>query len=503
MGQIDAVKTPHRTDGGARGGAGWGVDTPGDSARYRPGMVLRGAVDALRLVTEPELMLVGPRRTAKSWGHLWCSLMMMQQYPGSRHLLLRATRSSMTETTLPSLEEMLATYLSPAHPELRRQARTQRHSYTLFGSELVCGSLDEPERLRGGEWDRITVEEATEITEDQWESLVPLLGGRRVPVRQRLAVTNPGARGHFLNHRFPQPPASVVTGGERMTHEQYLALWRWNVGPQRGKRRRLVSVFQDNPRWWSFDPWGWTAEGRRFIVGGIGGITVPHERARFFEGRWATAEGSVFPSFSRERHVFRPFTVPGHWPGFVGYDPGFDHPSALAVAVVGANGRIYIVAERVASHLTLPQIATWLTEYEKACGFVVRKKLGDPHYIATRTAHSSGDTIQYQMQRLGHRFELAPAASNGADLDAQVQQMRALLDRTLGDGRPALMVSEACQSIIAAFESWRFKRSAKGEITGTTDRYEEPYKDEMDAVRMIVAGRPGFAVPQALVVEQV
>jgi hypothetical protein len=138
---------------------------------------------------------------------------------------------------------------------------------------------------------------------------------------------------------------------------------------------------------------------------------------------------------------------------------------------------------------TIEEDAAWLT---KVCAeFNVVKKLGDPHHMFSSTKQSP-KSIADQMQAFGHHFVPAPVARNQADIAAQVEMVRTGLSKTLADGAPEIQVFDTCPCTIRGFQSWGYDRTAKGELKGGEDRFEDINDDEMDAVRMIIATNPCY-----------
>ncbi len=66
---------------------------------------------------------------------------------------------------------------------------------------------------------------------------------------------------------------------------------------------------------------------------------------RYILGKWAVAEGAIYPQFDPARHVVS--TLPQmrmHW---VGVDYGHSNPTVFILAGVGDDGRLYVIAEDV------------------------------------------------------------------------------------------------------------------------------------------------------------
>lgn len=454
---------------------------------------LRGAAGYLLQCRDEEVLLEGRTGTGKSIGGCYKALWCAQSYTGSRILLARETRRSMTDSILVTLESMIG----KTHPEVTRCNRDQRHSYRLWGSEIVCAGMDEPSKVYGTGWDLIYLNEAIESSLDAWELFGRgardpeyRRGGskRAMPYQQRIADLNPGWPNFWANRRATDCSDKLR---KVETLEDYQALQAYNSGPQNGKMRRLVSVHQDNPTWFDFKTWSWWPEGnkqRQIILNSMSGPRLK----RMFYGMWVTAEGSVFPEFDADQHVIAPFAIPSDWPCIVAKDPGRDHPDATILAAVAPTGRLYLVTESVVRQTTTEQDAKALNELCKP--FNVVKKLGDPHYMFSNTKMSdTGRTIAQQMRDFGHVFEPAPAARNQAEIAQQVEMIRTLLATRGADGEPMLQVFRGCAKTINGFQSWGYVRNTKGEMSGGEDKFEDIGDDEMDCVRMIVASRPQFA----------
>ena len=213
--------------------------------------------------------------------------------------------------------------LGPGHPAVSGNASRENRKSYLYpnGSEIVVGGLDDPDRLYSTEWDTVYVAEATEVTFDTWDKFARAMRHDHMPYHQRMCCCNPGAPGHWLNQRADKCSDRLR---DVRTREDY-DLQAFNRQPLAGSMRRLVSAHQDNPAYWDCERWDWTPLGKGYVLGELANLSG-RRRARLFDGRWKGAEGTVYPEFDEDRHVLPPFRVPPHWPTYVGYDPGYDHP---------------------------------------------------------------------------------------------------------------------------------------------------------------------------------
>jgi hypothetical protein len=462
---------------------------------------------------DPEIILRGPRGTGKTL--LMCDLLyrLAIRFPGITQTWLRETKTLMETSVIAAFEDEI---LGIGHP-LRASGRSRegRNGYDIGnGSRIDLMGMDNPDRTKSISTDIIWVNECNALTEREWEELGAAnrerVGISKFHLQVKLGDCNPMPESHWTNARcetfperlYPRVPDDGSRMGEWLTKQMYAETAEWNLQPfdrEKHKTKMIVSVHADNPGYWAIDPWGWKPPGMKYArdkLGPLGG----HLRKRYLEGRPVSPEGVVFPTFHRDIHCCKDFPagVPATWPGILSEDPGFDHPTAIAAAVVAPNSRIYFVGEMVKSSTTIEEDALWISGFERSHKFVIRRKLGDPHYMFSEDKKNNGISVASKMAALGHVFESAPAAKNGAELDAQVQLIRTGLDTLLEDGKPAIQfIEDKCPMLIAAMESHPFKRNTRGEITGKEDQYSELYKDEIDAVRMIVASKPKFKVEGA------
>ena len=288
----------------------------------------RGAVKELfRMEREnrfpTELLLEGPAGTGKSRGIGEFLYKMTQKYPGTRGAILRKTRVSLTESFLVTWEGEV---LLPDDPALTGVSRAHRSSYIWpNGTEVWTGGLDNPTRLYSAQFDWIYVQEATELTLDEWERLGRALRNHKMPFQFLIADCNPDAPGHWLNQRCEQ-----------------------------GKMARLLSRHKDNP---SIRP---------EYLARLANLTGVRRR-RLYLGEWCSAEGAVWENFDRDIHIIDVQADRNGHPDyralglkdFIGsMDWGYSAPGVLQVW--GRDGDKRMV--RVAEVYRTKQSAEWWAE---------------------------------------------------------------------------------------------------------------------------------------------
>ncbi len=159
----------------------------------------RGACAELWRCRHPEAVISGPAGTGKSRACLEKLYTCAVKYPGSRFLLARKTRESLSEAALYTFEEKVL----PENSQLAMGSqRRMRQRYELKnGSEIVVAGLDKPEKIMSTEYDMIYVQEATECEERDIEMLTTRLRNASMPYQQLLMDCNPDAPHHWLYQR--------------------------------------------------------------------------------------------------------------------------------------------------------------------------------------------------------------------------------------------------------------------------------------------------------------
>lgn len=264
------------------------------------------------------LIVHGPAGTGKTRTSLEKLLMYCYAFPGWRGLLVRKTRSSMTETTLRTWEDLV---LPRRHHLLSGPDRQNRYVYRFENGStvMVCG-LDKQnvDRIMSGEFDMIVADEALELTEDDVDKLMTRMragtaaaAGHR-PFHQLLLACNPGPSTHFLR---------------RMMDD--------------GRARGIATRHTDNPR--LYRRGRWTVEGRQYME--LLERLTGHRRLRLLVGQWASAEGMVYPDWDEAIHVVDPFRIPAAWPRVRSIDFGFVNPFCCQWWAVDPDGRMYLYRE--------------------------------------------------------------------------------------------------------------------------------------------------------------
>lgn len=357
----------------------------------------RGSAADIFTMRDTEIVLSGPAGTGKSRAilekvHLACLL-----HPSLRALMVRKTRRSLTESAMVTYEKQV---LGPElETNVHWKSSVQRYEYQKNGSILAVGGLDKPSKVMSSEWDLIYVQEATELEEDDWESLTTRLRNSKNSYQQLIGDCNPDAPTHWLKQRANE-----------------------------GRTLMLESRHEDNPLLF-YEDGTRTAEGERYlsILESLTGVRL----ARYRYGMWASAEGAVYgDSWDRKRNVVKSFPIPKEWPRYLVVDFGFVNPFVCKWYARDDDGRLYMYRE-------LYKTKTLVEDHAKTIKRVSRwgEPGGDPLPREIITDHDVEDYMTLQ-RHLG--LVTMPAYKSVSD---GIQAVASRL-KPAGDGKPRLLFFE-------------------------------------------------------------
>jgi hypothetical protein len=268
-----------------------------------------GAASDLFWYRTKEVLMGGPAGTGKSRACLEKLHACAQRYPGMRGLMVRKTLTSLVGAGIVTYKAKVLHPLDGV--KFFGGSKDEPASYRYpNGSRIVVGGLDKSEKVMSTEYDMIYVQEATEITEQDWEDLTTRLRNHVLPYQQLMADCNPQEPTHWLKLRC-----------------------------DRGQTRMLHSRHEDNPT---------VTEEYLNTLRALTGV----RRARLYEGIWAAAEGIVYENYDERAHVIDAAPA-GLRNYFAAQDWGYTNPGVLGVFGEDGDGRLYEVAEYYMTGVTV------------------------------------------------------------------------------------------------------------------------------------------------------
>jgi len=290
---------------------------------YTPRGVLRELFDR----TEPEVLIAGPAGTGKSMACLEQLHLAALAKPGMRGLIVRKTLTSLGSTALVTWRERVVKEALRAGIVRYYGGSQEEPAQYIYrnDSRIVIGGMDKAIKIMSSEYDMIYVQEATELIEDDWESLTTRLRHGAMKVQQIIADCNPAQPTHWLKARV-----------------------------ERGQTVMLESRHEDNPV--LFDEDGRVTQVGAAYISKLDALTgVRYLRLR--KGIWAAAEGLVFDEYDPVVHLIDHFDVPHDWPRFWSVDFGYIHPFVCQFWAEDPDGRAYLYREVYRTRQTVDQHA--------------------------------------------------------------------------------------------------------------------------------------------------
>lgn len=273
-----------------------------------------GAARRMWRSRRPELILAGPGDTGKSRGWLEKLHYCADKYPKARIAIVRKTRASLTQSAMVTYEQRVL-------PDgwmgtlIRFNVTDQQYEYPN-GSIIAVAGMDNASKMLSSEWDILYVQEATELSENDWEILGMRCRNGAMPYQQLGGDCNPSYPTHWLKQRC-----------------------------DRGACLMLESRHEDNPS---------ITEARLARLRAMTGVRYE----RLYKGRWVAAEGMVYELWDSAMHkvskaqliAWGILTAEGKRGAavkavYASVDWGFTNPGVILVWFVDGDGRLYLIRE--------------------------------------------------------------------------------------------------------------------------------------------------------------
>jgi hypothetical protein len=423
------------------------------------------------------VLVEGRRGTSKTRSILSVLLCRALQFPGSRWALVRSTRTRLSGTVLQTLEQQV--FPAFGLPVPGKAGQSNRTEYRLpNGSSLVPVGLDDETRGQSAEYAGVYLAEVGEL--DNLIIASSLAGSMRqsvpgMPVHQLIADINPVAPGHWSN-QIAEPAGNDL----RLIRspEDYHRTLAFNARPcsLAGRWKRIITSLWDNPGYTDAKAWKILPDGESYLK--TLDYLPGYLRARWVDGLWAAAEGSVYGGqFVEEKHVVVPFDTQD-WPIYVFWDPGYDHPAAILWIAIAPNGCYYVIDEIYTGGKSVDELCEMI--HQRNAGRTVRGYYGDPQHIFNRTAQSP-KSIAQQAKESRHSITLSgwPRTQGNA-----IPMVNAVRERFM---RIMLKFFACCPNTIREHQSWMHKRTAGGELPAGDDAFEDKDNHTCDCVKGAVA----------------
>ena len=252
----------------------------------------------------------GARGGGKSWALQRKVALMAMHFAGIKILLLRRTYKDLERNHVRILEPLLKS--------LARYSRQEKCFYFPNGSILelgYCASEGDVLQYQGQEYDIIAIDEATQFTSYQFETLTACLRGANDFPKRMYLTCNPGGVGHewvkrlFISRKYKETECP----------DDY---------------EFISATIYDNEVLLRSDPG---------YVNMLNNLSDGLRQA-WRDGNWDMLAGQYFSEFDRSVHVIEPFAIPEHWKKYRAIDYGLDCLACLWIAI-DERGDYYVYRE--------------------------------------------------------------------------------------------------------------------------------------------------------------
>ena len=358
----------------------------------RNGFTPYGGAAEFMYSREPEVIIGGPYDTGKTITALHRLHLLLCKYAGARALMVRKTYQSLTQTAVVTYEKKVL----PVPPETpgcpvdrAGGSRPEWYDYPN-GSKLVLGGLDNPGKTLSSEYDFIYVNQAEELTEDEWQALTRAASGRagNAAYAQVMGDCNPDVPDHWIK-----------------------------------TRRRVMFIesrHEDNPTLYDQATGDCIAPERIAALDAMTGVR--YKRGRL--GLWVGREGQVY-EFDPAIHLIHAADVPPLVRHYRSIDFGYSNPFVCQIWGEDSDGRIYLVRELYLSQHTVNALAPLVHDVTMGRGITAT--------VADHDAEDRATLAEYGIKTV-------PAdkrVKTGIDAVAERLKVR-------GDGKPRLYIVRDC-----------------------------------------------------------
>lgn len=262
----------------------------------------------------------GARGGGKSWSLREKAVLLAVRYAGIHLLILRRTYPELQQNHINELQKMTLGF-----------AKYQKQDKILYfpnGSEIkfgYCQSESDVLQYQGQEYDVIFMDEATQFTFYQFQTLTACLRGANDFPKRMYLTCNPGGVGHEWVKRL-------------------FILKRYEKSENPDDYEFIPATVYDNQILLDKDP-----DYVKMLENLSDGL-----RQAWLDGNWDMLAGQYFSEFDRQIHLIEPFAIPAHWKRYRSIDYGLDCLACVWVAV-DESGNYYIYREYAQSDKTISE----------------------------------------------------------------------------------------------------------------------------------------------------
>lgn len=262
----------------------------------------------------------GARGGGKSWAVRVKAVLLALKYPGIKVMIVRKTYPELRANHINPLRELVGK--TAVFKETAKEFVFKNGSVIKLG---YCRNVKDLDRYQGTEVDVLFLDEATQLTEEQYDRFKACVRGVNEFPKRVYLTCNPGGVGHaFVKRLFID--RAYKTGENPDDYVFYKSLVTDNA-----------ALMENDPDYI-----------KRLEA------MPPKLRKAWLEGDWNIFDGQFFEEFRDEpthygdrrfTHVIEPFEIPDGWTIVRSFDFGFAKPFSCDWWAVDYDGRAYLILQ--------------------------------------------------------------------------------------------------------------------------------------------------------------
>lgn len=284
--------------------------------QYRDFEVFGGAREFVNY-RGPEAIIHGPAETGKTLASLHKLNFAADNYKKANIAIVRKTLTSTYSTVLQTfIDKVLGGSDNESNWPCVKYGgeKAQWFDYKRSGARIWVAGMDKSSKLLSAEFDIVYVNQAEELSLEDWETLTTRTTGRagHMPYSQTIGDANPA----------------------------YPMFWMYH----RKSLRLFYSEHRENPALFNQETGEITAQGIRTmtVLNALTGV----RRDRLRDGKPAQAEGAIYDEWDESIHRIYASDPPAKYVRYVaGVDWGYRNPGCLGVFGLRGDFEMYLVAQ--------------------------------------------------------------------------------------------------------------------------------------------------------------
>lgn len=388
----------------------------------------------------------GARGGGKSWSVQHKAMLLGLEYPGIHILIMRRTFPELEKNHILPLQSILngiATYKERTKTFTFDDQKDP--SMIFFG---YCESEKDVLQYQGQEYDILFIDEATQMTEFQFETLKPIVRGTNNFPKRTYLTANPGGVGHawvkrlFIDREYKK--------SEKPEEYRFISAGVLDnfalMKAQPDYPETLASLPDDLKRAWLY-------------------------------GDWDVISGQFFTEWNPKQHVVMPFTIPNDWQKYFCMDYGLDMTACYWIAVA-PDGKEYVYRECCQDNLIVSEAAKMIKEHDDAD---ITAYYAPPDMWSRR--NDTGKSVAEIFSEYGI-FLVRAKSDRATGWRNMKEHLHAKYDEH-GDCVPTLRVFSCCSKLIKNIPLAQFDKN------NPDDMSKDPHSitHYLDAIRMFCVSR--------------